>query len=255
MCSSWCMCKYLVQLHQQQKKKPFRNASASRRTKLLQSPDRLWSLIKQGISGLYGDYHYRPLEQSSQNVFLSPQALAQWFSMDYMRPQDMSPHSLNQFLHLPPFNKDWFFFFFFYNTAWHSSTWKKILNIQSWICTYPGYPFVGFHEDAPERFVANTPWQHLRLAQWSTDHFPKSPRHPEGEGETCRCDFCFSAQFRHMIHEARFCQRTLPSRLFVFFLSTRWTHQRLFAFTYKRTVTVSNPTARLLYWNIFAKHM
>lgn len=94
------------------RKKPFRNASASRRTKLLQSPDRLWSLIKQGISGLYGDYHYRPLEQSSQNVFLSPQALAQWFSMDYMRPQDMSPHSLNQFLHLPPFNKDWFFFFF-----------------------------------------------------------------------------------------------------------------------------------------------
>lgn len=96
-----------------EEKKPFRNASASRRTKLLQSPDRLWSLIKQGISGLYGDYHYRPLEQSSQNVFLSPQALAQWFSMDYMRPQDMSPHSLNQFLHLPPFNKDWFFFFFF----------------------------------------------------------------------------------------------------------------------------------------------
>ncbi len=56
---------------------PFRNATASRCTKLLQSPDQLWSLIKQGINGLYGDYHYRPLEQSSQNVFLSPQALAQ----------------------------------------------------------------------------------------------------------------------------------------------------------------------------------
>lgn len=106
------------------RKTPFRNATASRRTKLLQSPDQLWSLIKHGINGLYGDYHYRPLEQSSQNVFLSPQALAQWFSMDYMRPQDMSPHSLNQFLHLPPFNKDWFF----YNTAWHSSTRTK-----SWI--------------------------------------------------------------------------------------------------------------------------
>lgn len=75
---------------------------------LLQSPDRLWSLIKQGIMGLYGDYHYRPLERSSANVFLSPRAPAQWFSMDYMRPQDMCPHSLNQFLRLPPFNKDWF---------------------------------------------------------------------------------------------------------------------------------------------------
>lgn len=209
-----------------EEKNPFCNATASRCTKLLQSPDQLWSLIKQGINGLYGDYHYRPLEQSSQNVFLSPQALAQWFSMDYMRPQDMSPHSLNQFLHLPPFNKDTFFLQHWLALQ-HTN---KILNIQSWICTYPGYPFVGFYEDAPERFVANTPWQHLRLAQWSTDHFPKSPRRPEGEGKTCRCDFCFIAQFRHMIHEARFCQRILPLCLFVFFPSTRLMHQSLFAY-------------------------
>lgn len=79
---------------------PFRTATDSV-AELLRSPDRLWSLIKQGIMGLYGDYHYRPLEQSSQNVFLSPRAQAQWFSMDYMRPQDMRPHSLNQFLVFP----------------------------------------------------------------------------------------------------------------------------------------------------------
>lgn len=150
----------------------------------------------------------------------------------------MSPHSLNQFLHLPPFNKDWFF----YNTAWHSSTHKKNLEYTKLNMYISCISLCWFSWNAPERFVANTPWQHLRLAQWSTDHFPKSPRHPEGEGETCRCDFCFIAQFRHMIHEARFCQRTLSSRLFVFFLSTRWTHQRLFALTYKHTVTVSNPT-------------
>lgn len=132
--------------------------------------------------GLCGDYHYRPLERSSANVFLSPRASAQWFSMDYMRPQDMRPHSLNQFLRLPPFNKDWFL----YRTPPHG---RKTLNLQSWICTYPGHPFVGFREDAMERFVPNAPWQHLRRSQWSADHFPKSPR--EGEGKKCRCDFCF----------------------------------------------------------------
>lgn len=117
------------------RKKPFRNATASRCTKLLQSPDQLWSLIKQGINGLYGDYHYRPLEQSSQNVFLSPQALAQWFSMDYMRPQDMSPHSLNQFLHLPPFNKDWFFFTTLPGTPAHEQNleYTKLNMYISWI--------------------------------------------------------------------------------------------------------------------------
>lgn len=129
---------------------------------------------------------------------------------------------------------------------------NKILNIQSWICTYPGYPFVGFHEDAPERFVANTPWQHLRLAQWSTDHFPKSPRHPEGEGKTCRCDFCFILfhRFATWFMRKDSVSVSCPCVSLFFLMSTRLMHLSLFTYNYKCTVTIYNPTTRLLYWNI-----
>ncbi len=55
--------------------------------------------------------------------------------MDYMRPQDMSPHSLNQFLHLPPFNKDWFFFTTLAGTPAHEKNleYTKLNMYISWI--------------------------------------------------------------------------------------------------------------------------
>lgn len=84
------------------------NCENKRATELAESQGQHQSLIKQGIMGLYGDYHYRPLHESSAKFFLSPWACARWFRADYMWPQDMRPHSLNQFFSLILFNKDWF---------------------------------------------------------------------------------------------------------------------------------------------------
>lgn len=107
---------------------------------------------------------------SRLRTFSSPWAHAQWFSADYMWLQDMRPHSLNQFFSLILFNKDWF--------LKHRLTalCGTPLNIQSWICTYTTYPFVGFHEDAYSHLCGKLPWRHLS----PSDGFPKSPLCPTG---------------------------------------------------------------------------
>lgn len=51
---------------------PNNNCENKRATELAESQGRLQSLIKQGIMGLYGDYHYRPLCESSTNIFCPP---------------------------------------------------------------------------------------------------------------------------------------------------------------------------------------
>lgn len=107
-----CMCKHVLDMHQNSQEDwgQIQNLliikkKEQKQKKLAEFQFQLRSLIKQGIMGLYGDYHYRPLEESSPNVFffLSPWSEAWWFLTDYTRPQDMSPHSLNQFLRLPIF--------------------------------------------------------------------------------------------------------------------------------------------------------
>lgn len=91
--------------------------------------------------GLYGDYHYRPLQQSSTSACV-PLLRLRWFSEDYMWLQDMRPHSLNQFFS--------FILFLIKIDSWSAARWRcrTPLNIQSWICTYAAYPFVGFRDDA-----------------------------------------------------------------------------------------------------------
>lgn len=49
---------------------PNNNCENKRATELAESQGQLQSLIKQGIMGLYGDYHYRPLYESSTNIFV-----------------------------------------------------------------------------------------------------------------------------------------------------------------------------------------
>ncbi len=52
---------------------PNNNCENKRATELAESQGQLQSLIKQGIMGLYGDYHYRPLYESSTNIFCPPE--------------------------------------------------------------------------------------------------------------------------------------------------------------------------------------
>lgn len=54
---------------------PNNNCENKRATELAESQGQLQSLIKQGIMGLYGDYHYRPLYESSTNIFCPPELM------------------------------------------------------------------------------------------------------------------------------------------------------------------------------------
>lgn len=58
-----------------QSEPPNNNCENKRATELAESQGQLQSLIKQGIMGLYGDYHYRPLCQSSPNIFCPPELM------------------------------------------------------------------------------------------------------------------------------------------------------------------------------------
>lgn len=51
------------------------NCENKRATELAESQGQLQSLIKQGIMGLYGDYHYRPLYEPSTNIFCPPELM------------------------------------------------------------------------------------------------------------------------------------------------------------------------------------
>lgn len=58
-----------------QSEPPNNNCENKRATELAESQGQLQSLIKQGIMGLYGDYHYRPLCESSLNIFCPPELM------------------------------------------------------------------------------------------------------------------------------------------------------------------------------------
>lgn len=152
-------CSNLTRGQKKNKWHPNNNCENKRATELVESQGQLQSLIKQGIMGLYGDYHYRPLHESSTIIFLSPWAHARWFSTDYTWTQDMRPHSLNKFFSLTLFNKDWF------------SKREAHTPLQNTPWTYkveyvhiPRIPLLVFMRMCTSICPVNLPWQHLRLA-------------------------------------------------------------------------------------------